>query len=111
MSDAEKREQIGEAMELLEQQKRDFAHLAAKIVKVQRAYQTFGSEVERWRVDTADPKRVYLLHPAPEERDLAASLLGQSDLAQLLTEFKAAEAAFSRTREKLASFGITGLQP
>lgn len=107
MSGDEKAAQIGEAMLTLEQQKRDLAHLGAKIEKVRLAYRTFGSERERWQVDASNSARVFLARPSSEERDLAAYLLGQSDLAALIMEHKAAEDALRQTKATLAGFGIT----
>jgi hypothetical protein len=110
MSDAEKSEQIGEAMLLLEQQKRELAHLAAKIERVRQAYHTFSRERDRWRVDErpSHPK-VYLHQPSLEERELAASLLSAEELGQLVMAFDQAEGKVKQTKETLSSFGITNL--
>jgi hypothetical protein len=106
MSDNEKAAQIGHAVLLLEARKRDLAHLEAKIDRVRLAYRTFASERERWSVDPANPARVYLRHPAQEERDLAASLLSEPDLAALIAEHKLAVEALAHARATLAGFGI-----
>jgi hypothetical protein len=107
MSGQEKSAQIGDAILLCEEQKKELAHLTEKIAKVRKAYRTFASEEERWRVDTSRPEKVFLLHPAPEERDLASHLLAQPQLAELITERHNAEAALAQTRAKLAGFGVT----
>ena len=110
MSDEEKMAQIGEAAVTLERQKHELAHLTAKIEKVRLAYRTFASDRPRWRVDAAgDGGKVFLAHPAPEERELAAYLLDQSELAALIVEHRTAEDVRGQTKAKLASFGITSV--
>jgi hypothetical protein len=109
MSGSEKSEQIGEAMQLLEQQKRDLAHLVEKVEKVRLAYRTFASEVNRWKIDPSHPEKVFLLNPVSGERDLASFLFAQSDLAALITERYNAEEALRQTKAKLTGFGITSV--
>jgi hypothetical protein len=109
MSGNEKSEQIGDAMQLLEQQKQELAHLVAKTDKVKLAYRKFASESVRWRVDRVNRDRVILEHPSTEERDLASHLLAQPELAKLVVEKEEAEEALRQTKAKLAGFGITSV--
>lgn len=106
MSDNEKAAQIGEAMLLLEAQKRELAHLTEKMDRVKKAYRAFASNSERWRVDQSRPGQIFLAHPSADERDLPAYLLCQSDLAALIAEHQAAEEALKATKSRLAGFGV-----
>jgi hypothetical protein len=106
MSDSEKAAQVGEAMLLFENQRRELAHLAEKIDKVKKAYRTFSSQSARWSVDASRPTKVFLSHPEAEERDLASYLFAESDLASLVTEYQQAEEALRGTKAKLAGFGV-----
>jgi hypothetical protein len=107
MGDREKAAQIGDAILLCEEQKKHLAHLQEKIGRVKTAYRVFASEENRWTVDGGSPEKVFLRHPSTEERDLGSYLFSQSQLAALVTERVAAEAALAETRLKLSGFGIT----
>jgi hypothetical protein len=107
MSDDEKVSQVGAAMLLLEQQKRDLAHIREKIEKVRSAYRTFAVESARWHVDSDNPEKVQLTHPDQKERDLPNYLRSQPELAALVLERKVAEDALAETKAKLTSFGLT----
>jgi hypothetical protein len=109
MSGEEKSAQIGEAMMLLEQQKREVAHLAEKIDKVAKAYKTIGAESSRLSVSPADPGKVFLVNTTVAERDLGSHLLDQSQLAALIGEYQRAKAALAQTKTKLTGFGITSV--
>jgi GTP-binding protein EngB required for normal cell division len=100
MSGNEKSEQIGDAMQLLEQQKQEVAHLAEKIDKVAKAYKTIGSESSRLSVSPTDPEKVFLV---------GSHLLNQSQLAALIGEYQRAKAALAQTKIKLTGFGITSV--
>lgn len=106
MSGEEKAAQVGAAMLLLQEQKRELAHILEKIDKVTLAYRTFSSASSRWHVDGSNPEKVFLSHPSPEERDLGSYLMTQSQLAALVVERQQAEEALARTRAKLAGFGV-----
>jgi hypothetical protein len=107
MSGEEKSAQIGEAVLLLEQQKRELAHIEEKVNKVKLAYSKFAANSDRWGVDSASPHKVFLKHPQTDERVLPSSLLNEVELAALVIERKNAEEAVGQTKAKLASFGIT----
>jgi hypothetical protein len=109
MSEAEKSAQIGEFMLLLEQQKRELAHLGEKMDKVAKVYRTFGSEFSRLSVSPTDPNKVFFVNTTSAERDLGSHLLDQYQLAALITEHKNAKDALAQTKAKLTGFGITSV--